>query len=335
MDTPPPPVQMVQLLAGFQLSQALYAAAKVGIPDQLTSGPRTPEEVAGVLQTDQLATGRLLRALAGLGVFSDAGEGRYALTPLGETLVSDAPGSMRDLALMWMETHYEPFAGLVETVRTGRTAATEYYGRPFFEWLATDPDRVAQFSGAMANLTHGIKAGAIAAYDFGEPRRIVDLGGSDGAVLALVLGRIPQASGVVYDLPHVVGEVALVAKAHGLDDRLTAESGDFFERVPGDADLYLTSMILHDWDDARAARLLSNIAAVAPSGARLRAFELVVPRGDGPHMSKMIDLTMLGMLTGRERDEEEMCALVEGAGLRFDGVASTPTPMSVVEAHVP
>jgi hypothetical protein len=335
MDAPPPPVQMVQMLAGFQISQALYAAAKLGVPDVLADRPRTAAEVSAVLGSDRAATARLLRSLAGLGVFADAGDQGYDLTPLGRTLVSDASGSMRDLALMWMETHYQPFAGLYDTVRTGRPAATEHYGMPFFGWLAQNPDQVARFTGAMANLTDGIKRHAVAGYDLGRPSRIVDVGGADGTLLALLLTLAPDATGVAFDLPHVVEAVPAVAKAHELDDRLTPEGGDFFERVPGGADMYVLSMILHDWDDEQATRLLRNICAAAPSGALVRAFELVVPPGDGPHMSKMIDLTMLAMLSGRERDEAEMRDLFEGAGLRFDAVVPTQSPLSVVEAHVP
>jgi hypothetical protein len=105
--------------------------------------------------------------------------------------------------------------------------------------------------------------------------------------------------------------------------------------VPGGYDLYLMSMIIHDWDDEHVVRMLSNIVAAAPPGAHVRALELVIPPGDAPHMAKMIDLTMLGMLDGRERDESEMRAVFEKAGLRFDGVVATPTPMSIIEATVP
>src|SRR6478752_188560 len=157
MDVAPPPVQMVQLLAGFQVSQALYAAAKLGIPDQLAGGPRSAPELARVVQADPQAVARLMRTLTAFGVIT-RDKDTYSLTPLGETLCSDTAGSMRDLALMWMETHYGPFERFVDTVRTGIPAATDYYGRPFFDWLATDPARVEQFSGAMANLTNGIKA---------------------------------------------------------------------------------------------------------------------------------------------------------------------------------
>jgi hypothetical protein len=77
---------------------------------------------------------------------------------------------------------------------------------------------------------------------------------------------------------------------------------------------------------------LVSIKAAAPAGARLVAFELVVPDGAEPHMAKMIDLTMLGMLTGRERTQAEYRTLLEQAGFKFEGVAATPTLISVITA---
>ena len=335
MEGHPPPVQMVQLLSGFQVSQALYVAAKIGVADRLVNGPVPVEQLASDLDADPLALSRLLRTLGSFGVFSEAGPGVYGLTPLGATLVSDGEGSMRDLALMWMETHYAPFAGLLETVRSGECAATQHYGQPFFSWLADQPEQVDRFSRAMANLTDGIKAGAIASYDFPRSGTIVDVGGADGALLARVLESAPAATGIVFDLPHVVAEAAPTLKSHGLGDRMTSEGGDFFEAVPAGGDAYLLSMVLHDWNDLDATRLLSNIRVAAAPGTRVLAFELVMPHGDQPHMSKMIDLTMLGMLNGRERTESEMRSLFEGSGLIYDGAVPTPTPISIIEARVP
>ncbi len=325
---------MVQLLSGFQVSQALYVAAKIGVADRLVDGPLTAEQLASDLDCDPLALSRLLRTLASLGVFTATDSG-YGLTDLGATLVSGAEGSMRDLALMWMETHYEPFAGLLDTVRSGECAATTHYGQPFFAWLADHPEQVDRFSGAMANLTNGIKAGAIASHTFPDSATIVDVGGADGALLAKVLQTTANSNGIVFDLPHVITEAAPTLKSHGLGDRLTSAGGDFFETVPADADVYLLSMVLHDWNDDDATRLLANIRDNAAPGAEVLAFELVMPAGDEPHMSKMIDLTMLGMLNGRERTHAEMEDLFEGAGLLYDGVVPTPTPISIVKARVP
>ena len=329
----PSPVQMVQLLKGFEISQAIYVATKLGIPDELTTGPRSATDLATTLDADAAALHRLLRTLATQGIFTEVEPGHFGLTPSAEMLMTDRPGSLRDMALMLMETHYAPFGALLDTVRTGESAATRFYGKPFFDWLASDPAQVERFSRAMSNLTGGIHLAALDGYDLGDPGLVVDVGGADGALLAHILTRLPRARGIVFDLPHVVGAVERTATRSGLGERLRPASGDFFARVPSGGDLYVMSMILHDWDDDRAARILTNISKAAP-GARVLSLEMVVPPGDTPHMAKMIDLTMLAMLTGRERSEAELRELFTAAGLRVEAVTHTPTPMSVVEAAI-
>ncbi len=136
----PPPVQMVQLLAGFQVSQALYAAAVLKVPDELVDGARHVAELAERTGAHAASLERLMRTLAGIGVFTEEAAGTFALTPLGETLTSDGQGSMRDLALVWMETHYAPFGELVHTVRSGEPAAQHVYGVPFSNgWPRSQP----------------------------------------------------------------------------------------------------------------------------------------------------------------------------------------------------
>ena len=184
---------MVQLLAGFQLSQALYSIARLGVADCLRDGPRDAAAVAAETGTDAEALRRVMRSLASIGVFAQPDEGLFGLTPLGETLTTGSPASMRDLAITWMETHYQPFGRLQDTIRTGRCAATEFYGQPFFTWLSGQPEQVARFSRAMANLTDGIRIGAISCHDFTDAGRIVDVGGADGAVLAHILAAAPGA----------------------------------------------------------------------------------------------------------------------------------------------
>jgi hypothetical protein len=329
----PPPVQMVQLLAGFQLSQALYAVAKLDVATVLEHGPKSVKTLADEVGAAPEPLARLLRTLASVGLFVETQPGTYATTPLGATLAADAPGSMRDLALMWMETHYAPFGGLVDTIRTGACAATNYYGEPFFEWLAGEPEQVARFTGAMANLTDGIKAAALAGYRLPAGGVVVDVGGADGTLLTALLAADPDPTrrGVVFDLPHVCSAAAKRIAERGLGERVEAVGGDFFAAVPT-GDVYLVSMILHDWDDASCHRLLRSLARSGRAGARLCAVEFVVPPGDVPHMSKMIDLTMLGMLTGKERTAEEFDALLAGAGFRLDRIVDAGSPMSVLEA---
>ncbi|MFI8075925.1 methyltransferase [Streptomyces sp. NPDC086033] len=322
---------MTQMLAGFQISQALYVVAELDIATRLAEGPRSPGRLATETGADEDALRRLLRTLAPLGLFRHVGHDTVEVTSFGELLSASHPASLRDAALYWMQTHYQPFSELLGTVRTGKPAAETLYGKPFFEWLAEDPERAALLTGAMANVTGGLRAGMFDGYVLPDGKLVADIGGADGTVMAELLGRDTDRRGIVFDLPHVVSDAHELLRRHGLADRVEVFGGDFFDAVPA-ADVYVLSYILHDWDDASSRKILGSIARAASPGARLVVIEAVLPEGDAPHLAKMIDLTMLAMLTGRERTAQEYEALLGDAGFTVDRIVPTPSPFSVIEA---
>ncbi|MBD3004930.1 methyltransferase [Streptomyces sp. 5-10] len=326
-------MEMLRLLSGFQQSQALYALAKLGVATALHDGPMTVGELAKATETDADALGRLLHILSGIGVVTHRGEHGFALTPLGSTLVADVPGSVRDMAIMWMETHYAPFSELVTTVRTGTPAATAHFGQSFAEWLGTHPEHLPVMASAMANLTYGPKDAALAGYRLPPGEVVADIGGADGSVLARLLADEPGRRGIVFDMEHVVSTAHARLAGQGLADRIEVRAGDFFEGVPA-ADVYLLSTVLHDWDDVSCGRILGRIAEAAPHGARLVVVETVLSEGDEPHPSKLLDLTMLGMVSGHERRETEFAALFAGAGFTLDRRVPGPvdSPFAILEA---
>ena len=191
----PPPAQMILLLGGFRVSQALYAAAALGVADHLVAGPAAAEVLAERTGAHPPSLRRLLRTLAGVGVFTEPEPGVFALTPLGRTLASGQPGSMRDVVIMFMETHYAPFGDLLGTIRTGQPAAERFYGQPFFAWLSQHPEQASRFTAAMASLTGGFKGAAIAALPLDGTGTIIDVGGADGTMLAAILAAHPHMHG--------------------------------------------------------------------------------------------------------------------------------------------
>lgn len=172
----PPPAQMILLLGGFRVSQALYAAAALGVADHLVAGPAPAEVLAGHTGAHAPSLRRLLRTLASVGVFTEPEPGVFALNPLGQLLASGQPGSMRDVVIMFMETHYAPFGDLLDTIRTGQPAAERFYGQPFFAWLAQHPEQASRYTAAMASLTGGFKGAAIAALPLDGTGTIIDVG---------------------------------------------------------------------------------------------------------------------------------------------------------------
>ena len=126
------------------------------------------------------------------------------------------------------------------------------------------------------------------------------------------------------------GFASCVATSRG---RVGTAAGDFFDSVPAGADTYLLSFILHDWSDDEAAAILRNVRSAIAEDGRLLLVEFVLPNGDEPHLGKLIDLTMLGILTGRERSEREFERLLDASGFVLERVHETPAPVSVIEGR--
>ena len=296
------------------------------------AGPAPAEALAGHTGAHPPSLRRLLRTLASVGVFTEPEPGVFALTPLGRTLASGQPGSMREVAIMFMETHYAPFGDLLHTIRTGQPAAEHFYHQPFFGWLSDHPEQASRFTAAMASLTGGFKTAALAALPLDGVRTIVDVGGADGTVLAAILTAHPDMRGVLFDLPHVITDASRTLASYGVADRVECAGGDFLRAVPPGGDAYLASLVLHDWPDDQAQTILANIAAAGGSSARLLLLEFVVPPGDTPHMSKISDLNMLAMMGGKERTGTEWRELLTAAGFTGIGIHNTDTPFSVIQA---
>jgi SAM-dependent methyltransferase len=330
----PPSAVMFGLITGYWASQAVGVVALLGVPDQLGGGPRPSDELARAVDADPRALYRVLRLLASLGVFSEPEPGVFGLTPLGDTLRSDAPGSVRNYAITETAAgHWLPWGRLADSVRTGEPMARQALGMDLFDWYAKHPDEAAYFTAAMGNLAALTAGELVRAYDVSAVRTVVDVGGAHGVLLRAVLQANPAARGILLDLPHVIATAGEAIAAAGLSDRCELVSGDFFEAVPGGADLHVLKQIVHDWDDERATRLLRNChRALTPDG-RLLLVEMVIPSDNRPSPAQGMDVNMLVLLGGQERTAEQFARLLEGAGFRLERIIPTHSPFSVIEAR--
>jgi SAM-dependent methyltransferase len=328
-----PPSAMMGLITGYWVSQAVGVVALLGVADELVGGQRGSDEIARAVGADREALYRVLRLLASLGVFAEDPPGSFALTPLGETLRSDAPGSVRNFAIT--ETapgHWLPWGRLNDSVRSGQPMARQALGMELFEWYAQNPEEAAYFNAAMGNLSALAAGELVRVYDFSAVRTVADVGGAHGVLLTAVLRANPAARGILFDLPHVIETAGSAIAAAGLSDRCELVSGDFFEAVPEGADLHLLKQIVHDWNDERAAQLLQNChRALAPAG-KLLLVEMLIPADNRPTPAQAMDLNMLVLLGGQERTEEQFELLFNAAGFRLERVIPTHSPFSVIEA---
>ncbi len=329
----PPPLAMLEMITNFWVTRTIYVAAKLGLADLLKDQPKTPDELAGQTGMHALSLYRVLRALASVGVFAEDEQGRFAQTPLSETLQSDVIGSLRATAMVELgQEHFPAWGNVMHSVKTGEIAFDNLFKQPVWEYYAQNPEDAANFNVSMTGFSGMVTLTVLASYDFSGVNKIVDVAGGVGFLISAVLKAYPQMRGALFDLPHVIAEAGPLLDGAGVRNRCELASGDFFEAVPAGGDAYVLKFIIHDWDDEKSIAILKSCHRAMNENGRLLVIEMVVPGLNQPDLSKFLDLNMMVMTGGRERTETEFSALFAAAGFRLTRVIPTPSPVCVIEA---
>jgi ubiquinone/menaquinone biosynthesis C-methylase UbiE len=297
----------------------------------MNDGPRSVDELAAATRCHPPSLYRLLRALGSAGVFLEVEPQRFVTTPVGETLATSRPATLRYFAMAELgQEHFSAWEEFPYSIQTGHMAFLEKFKQPVWQYYATHAADAEAFNQAMSAFTEGVTQAILPAYDFSPFHKIVDVGGGLGTFLTALLAAAPSAKGVLFDSAAVIGDAAQ-ARAAGIDDRVERVAGNFLEAVPMGGDLYTLKMILHDWTDTECVSILSNIRKAIAPGGKVIIVEMVIGPGADAKLKNFIDLNMLVMTGGRERTEPEFRDLLEKAGFKFSRVIATASPMSLIE----
>jgi hypothetical protein len=312
---------MIEMLFGSWTSISLAAAAKFAVADQLESGPKTTKDLAAVLKVHEESLYRVLRALAGVGVFHEEENRAFSQTPLSELLRTNAKPSLRFVAATLLDNwHLGNLLGICSAVENGRPAAENLRGMGLFEYLAAHPDEAAGFNKCMTDLSSGEGPAVAASYDFSRFEHIVDVAGGAGGMLGAILSSAPKLRGTLFDQP-----------SDSFGGRADMVGGDFFEGVPAGADAYIMKHIIHDWDDERATKILGNCRRAMKQGGTLLVVDRVLGPPNAPDPKKFFDVAMMLMPGGRERTEPEWNELFAKSGFRMTRIAPLAIPHSIIE----
>jgi hypothetical protein len=319
------------MITGLRKTQLLYVAAKLGIADLLHDGAKSCDELAHAVGAHPRALYRVLRALAGLGVFTETTEGHFALTPLGTLLQSGVPGSQRASAIWWGEEwQWRAYGALLYSVQTNRGAFEHVHGMPFYAYMDQHAAAAACFNAWMMGAT-SLNAAAIAtAYDFSRIATLIDVGGGQGMLLRTLLQTYPQMHGILFDLPTVIAGAREGIASAGLASRCTLTAGDFFTEVPRGGDAYTLKQVIHNWDDARAIALLKNCRQAMAPEARLLLIEQIIAADHGPSAA-LLDITVFVNTGAGGRMEDEYRVLLNAAGFALTAIVPTSSGLSIIE----
>jgi SAM-dependent methyltransferase len=317
------PERLLDLIGGHRATAAVCAAVELGVIDALGAGPLTAREIATDCSAHEASCERFLTALVGLGISQSVTDRRYQLTEMGACLARGSDPCLRDWALFEGRMLARSWIGLSESIRIGRTSA-EIAGREGgrYEEIDRDPQAASLFDAAMVSMTRLVARDVLAAFDFGDAGRILDIGGGTGALLIAVLRAYPAATGCVLDLQRCEAPAQQAIADAGLEERSDFLAGDFLVGIPPGFDTLLLKSVLHNWDDARCAMILANCRRALSGQGRILVIERLMA-GDPPGISTALsDLNMLRNVGGRERTEMAYRELLSSAGLSVTGIAA-------------
>ncbi|MGW2600274.1 methyltransferase [Streptomyces klenkii] len=330
-------MEILKLAVSGWFARALAVAARLEIADILDGGSMTPAELAERTDTDPEVLYRLLQMLTVPGVLERDGE-KFRLSEAYAPLRADHPFTQRHFAILAAELYDDAFAGLMHTVKTGRSGFQEVFGQSLYAYLENDAETAELFDKGMVDLATPVAHCLVEKHDFSGVQTIVDVGGGSGGLLPGILGAHQGARGTVADRASVCARgregLGRVADESVLE-RITFTPSDFFAEVPAGADRYLLKNVLHDWTYDNCVRILGTVAtamAGSAEGARLLVVEPLVENDiDGwraMFQAVACDEGTLGL------DEPAMRRALEEAGFAVESVQQLPTGHKVLEASL-
>jgi hypothetical protein len=322
----------LMMLTGHWIQQMISVIARIGLPNHIGAEPREVADLARATNVNAESLFRICRALSRVGVLTVSGT-RIGLTEAGQALRDDAPNSIKHVACFaGSPGPWKAWGELIRALEKPQPTVPHAHGTDFWSYLASHPEEAAHFNRSMANISNAAMSAVVARYDFSYADVVCDVGGGAGSVVKLLLERNPRQRGIVFDVPVVIDDARTFWADDPLVERCSFVAGDFFESVPEGADAYVLKNIVHDWDDAKARKILSNCCAAMSDKARLVLLESPLV-DDAPPFPFLLDIHMMVLLGGRERTPDEYGSLLAASGLELSRMVPTGGLLTVIEAR--
>lgn len=318
------------ITTGFVQAQILFACVELDLFARLDAGPRSTDELARAMDLPPDAACGLLRAAAGLDLVCRTSDGRWTLADHG-VVIGQNPG----IAAM-VRHHATVYRDLADPVRLLRQPSAKTGTSRFWSYVGGDVgvEDAAAYSELMRVSQDLVTNEVLDAYSMASHRRLIDIGGGDGAFLSAAGMRWKNLALDLFDLPAVADRARERLQLGPLASRLRVHEGSFFDDpIPTGPDCFSLIRVLYDHDDEQARRLLVNVRNAMRSGDTLIIGEPMAgdTRG-GKLVAAYFTFYLLAMRSGRCRTPDDIFALLRDAG--FTRIQAHRTAMPVVAGLV-
>ncbi|MBV8803207.1 MAG: hypothetical protein JO131_09675 [Gammaproteobacteria bacterium] len=323
---------LLDTLFGYMKTQCLYVAVKLKISDYLSSGDKSISELSELTKSNPEALYRVMRCLAAQGIYKENDNYYFSQNNNSERLITYNPEGLSDFIIFCAEELFFASSKLLQTIQTGKTAFDQYFKINFWDYLESHPEKSIRFNTAMEQGYNYTAESILKTYDFSKQKYVIDIGGGKGHLLCSILNKYMHIHGTVYDLPQAIEQTKQYIKDRKLQNRCETLAGNFFNYIPPNGDMYLLRVILHDWNDAEAIKILLNCYKAMKKSSVLIIIEKVLQKNNIDMPTYLGDINMLISLTGKERTYDEYKILLEKSNFKLAKFLSTNTPYSIIEA---
>jgi hypothetical protein len=330
----PPPFRLIQIGSAFWYSRALYIGARSGLADEIGDQEKSTSSLAVTLQLNEDHLYRLMRMLASIGVFTETSHRTFKNSKLSDYLRKDNPNSVRSMVLMHNSPEMvKPWIEALEaSMRDGGIPFEKVNGAGLFEYMSQNREFDALFSQAMDSVENVAGVQFLDDFNWGQFKRIIDVGGSTGSKSVSILKANPELKAVVFDRPEIIKgarEKWQGKEAGSVLSRMEFIGGDALESIPeaeSDGDVYMFIAVFHALDDNDCRKILHNLK-VAMGGKSSYAViaDAVSSEVDIAPVIASMDMQMLMGTKGRERTLSEWKQLFNDTGFSIENVMDVRT----------
>lgn len=317
-----------------------YAFAELKLADILEHGTKSLEDLASTSSIEPKTLLRFLRCCAQLQFIEiDAITKVITLTEFGRYLISNHPQSQRDAALLNGAFYrYEPWGKITAILKSGSSEGfSETHENGSLDYLKDKPELLEVFQKAMTNLSVTENEQIANHYDFSTYEHIIDIGGGHGTFLKAILESNPGIRGTIFDLEETLASVNLGDSFVG---KISLQSGNFFQSISSDGDLYTLKNVLHNWPEEKVRLIMTNLRmAIMNSADAMKKRVLVIEHlmsddTNTESIAPWMDMNFFILVGGQERTLQEYTELFACCGFDVTKVVLTKTGRSIIELAI-